>query len=68
MRCAINAHTLTRASIFLHCPRSFDILCVIRDTVDPVNDEKLADFVVASHMRSHPDAAEAREEEQQQQG
>ncbi|GAB4814991.1 hypothetical protein N2152v2_002037 [Parachlorella kessleri] len=37
----------------------FDILCVIKDTVDPVNDEKLANFVVGSHMRSHPDAAEA---------
>ena len=34
---------------------SFDILCVIRDTVDPVNDEKLAVFVVGSHARSHPD-------------
>ena len=35
-----------------HClhlsPRSFDILCVIKDTVDPVNDEKLAEFVVGS--------------------
>ena len=42
-----------------HClhlsPRSFDILCVIKDTVDPVNDEKLAEFVVGSHARSHPD-------------
>ncbi|KAL6769494.1 MCM2 [Auxenochlorella protothecoides x Auxenochlorella symbiontica] len=34
----------------------FDILCVIRDTVDAVNDERLASFVVASHARSHPDA------------
>ena len=34
---------------------SFDILCVIKDTVDPVNDEKLAEFVVGSHARSHPD-------------
>lgn len=29
---------------------------MIRDTVDPVNDERLASFVVASHARSHPDA------------
>ncbi len=46
--------------------RSFDILCVIKDTVDPVNDEKLAEFVVGSHARSHPDdvAAERAAEEQ----
>eukprot|EP00887_Chlorella_sp_A99_P006785 scaffold2.g6785.t1 len=37
----------------------FDILCVIRDTVDPVADEKLASFVVASHAGSHPDDADA---------
>jgi len=35
----------------------FDILCVLQDTVDPVRDEELARFVVASHVRSHPDAA-----------
>lgn len=32
----------------------FDILCVVRDLVDPVLDERLALFVVDSHMRSHP--------------
>ena len=32
----------------------FDILCVLQDTVDPVNDERLATFVIGSHMRSHP--------------
>merc|ERR1719266_371367 len=32
----------------------FDILCVVKDTVDPVADEHLARFVVASHMVSHP--------------
>lgn len=32
----------------------FDILAVVRDTVDPVQDESLANFVVTSHMRSHP--------------
>ena len=39
---------------------------MIRDTVDPVNDEKLAEFVVGSHARSHPDdvaAAQAAEAE-----
>lgn len=32
----------------------FDILCVVKDTVDPVMDELLARFVVGSHLRSHP--------------
>eukprot|EP00096_Caligus_rogercresseyi_P010202 TRINITY_DN362_c0_g1_i5.p1 TRINITY_DN362_c0_g1~~TRINITY_DN362_c0_g1_i5.p1 ORF type:complete len:907 (-),score=296.92 TRINITY_DN362_c0_g1_i5:299-3019(-) len=36
----------------------FDILCVVRDTVDPVVDEHLAQFVVGSHMRNHPLADE----------
>ncbi|KAI9838378.1 MAG: MCM DNA helicase complex subunit [Sarea resinae] len=32
----------------------FDILCVVRDTVDPDQDERLANFVVNSHGRAHP--------------
>ncbi|XP_076362368.1 DNA replication licensing factor Mcm2 [Tachypleus tridentatus] len=32
----------------------FDILCVVRDQVDPVQDEHLARFVVQSHIRHHP--------------
>ncbi|KAJ3988511.1 MCM-domain-containing protein [Lentinula detonsa] len=32
----------------------FDVLCVVKDTVDPVTDELLARFVVGSHLRSHP--------------
>lgn len=32
----------------------FDILCVVRDTVDPAEDERLAAFVVNSHGRAHP--------------
>jgi len=32
----------------------FDVLCVVRDTVDPAIDELLAKFVVESHGRSHP--------------
>lgn len=32
----------------------FDILCVVRDTVDPTEDERLAEFVVNSHSRAHP--------------
>ena len=34
----------------------FDILCVVKDVVDPVSDGKLAEFVVSSHIRSHPSA------------
>ena len=32
----------------------FDILCVVKDIVDPVQDERLADFVIGSHIKSHP--------------
>ncbi|KAK5137164.1 MCM DNA helicase complex subunit [Meristemomyces frigidus] len=32
----------------------FDLLCVVRDTVDPEEDERLATFVVNSHGRAHP--------------
>ena len=35
----------------------FDILCVVRDTVDPAEDERLANFVVHSHGRAHPSAS-----------
>ncbi|CAH0513244.1 unnamed protein product [Peronospora belbahrii] len=31
----------------------FDLLCVLQDKVDPVDDERLADFVISSHMRSN---------------
>mmetsp|Transcript_15174 Transcript_15174/g.45748 ORF Transcript_15174/g.45748 Transcript_15174/m.45748 type:complete len:886 (-) Transcript_15174:420-3077(-) len=41
----------------------FDILCVVKDVVDPVADEKLARFVVGSHRRSHPDRTEEAAEE-----
>lgn len=33
----------------------FDILCVVRDEYDPILDRRLADFVVNSHSRHHPD-------------
>jgi DNA replication licensing factor MCM2 len=39
----------------------FDVLCVIKDIVDPVNDEKLAEFVVGSHAASHPHGADEQE-------
>ncbi|XP_050221572.1 DNA replication licensing factor MCM2 [Mercurialis annua] len=32
----------------------FDILCVVKDVVDPVADEMLAKFVVDSHFKSQP--------------
>ena len=34
------------------------MLCVLQDIVDPVVDEQLANFVVNSHMRSHPNFQE----------
>lgn len=50
----------------------FDILCVLQDRVDPVDDERLADFVISSHMKSNPmrsaqqaDAQEPREGEEE---
>ncbi|KAJ4826063.1 MCM DNA helicase complex subunit [Turnera subulata] len=35
----------------------FDILCVVKDVVDPVSDEMLAKFVVDSHFKSRPKGA-----------
>ncbi|CAO2823331.1 unnamed protein product [Amaranthus hypochondriacus] len=32
----------------------FDILCVVKDVVDPITDEMLAKFVVDSHFKSKP--------------
>lgn len=45
-------------------PRScrFDVLCVVRDQVDPVQDQRLAEFVVGSHMRHHPNRKALEEE------
>ncbi|CCL98347.1 uncharacterized protein FIBRA_00342 [Fibroporia radiculosa] len=40
----------------------FDVLCVVKDTVDPVQDELLARFVVGSHLRSHPKFDHERDE------
>ena len=36
----------------------FDIICVVRDQVDPFADQQLAKFVVRSHIRHHPNATE----------
>ncbi|KAJ0740531.1 putative DNA helicase [Helianthus annuus] len=35
----------------------FDVLCVVKDVVDPVMDEMLATFVVDSHFKSKPKGA-----------
>ncbi|KSA03441.1 uncharacterized protein AC631_00757 [Debaryomyces fabryi] len=42
----------------------FDILCVVRDLVNPELDERLANFVVDSHMRSHPSQTEDLEDDE----
>lgn len=33
----------------------FDILCVVKDEYDPMQDQKLAQFVINSHIKHHPD-------------
>ncbi|KAK1688725.1 MCM2/3/5 family protein [Colletotrichum godetiae] len=40
----------------------FDILCVVRDTVEPEEDERLARFIVGSHSRSHPSTSQPGED------
>ncbi|CAG9822909.1 unnamed protein product, partial [Phaedon cochleariae] len=42
----------------------FDILCVVRDEVDPIQDQHLARFVVNSHMRHHPSKKDLEESEE----
>ncbi|VDO97923.1 unnamed protein product [Heligmosomoides polygyrus] len=46
----------------------FDILCVIRDVVDPVEDERLAKFVVGNHMKLHPNNKRTEEEASEEGG
>uniref|UniRef100_A0A0N4ZYP1 DNA replication licensing factor MCM2 n=1 Tax=Parastrongyloides trichosuri TaxID=131310 RepID=A0A0N4ZYP1_PARTI len=41
----------------------FDILCVVRDIHDPIEDERLAKFVIGNHTKLHPDNADNLEEE-----
>jgi len=41
----------------------FDVMCVVKDVVDPLIDEQLGTFVVQSHMRSHPNATGHAEED-----
>eukprot|EP00408_Alexandrium_pacificum_P029516 CAMPEP_0171291968 /NCGR_PEP_ID=MMETSP0790-20130122/71920_1 /TAXON_ID=2925 /ORGANISM="Alexandrium catenella, Strain OF101" /LENGTH=891 /DNA_ID=CAMNT_0011761697 /DNA_START=66 /DNA_END=2742 /DNA_ORIENTATION=+ len=35
----------------------FDVLCVLRDESDSLQDQRLAEHVVCSHIRSHPEAS-----------
>ncbi|CAI5438107.1 unnamed protein product [Caenorhabditis angaria] len=46
----------------------FDVLCVIRDSVDSVEDERLAKFVVGNHIKHHPDNKENEEEDEENGG
>jgi DNA replication licensing factor MCM2 len=50
-----SAHTLAE-NVELTDPilQRFDILCVLQDLVDPVADERLAQFVTSSHMKAVP--------------
>ncbi|GMH34362.1 hypothetical protein BSKO_02196 [Bryopsis sp. KO-2023] len=63
-----------RDNVYLEDPilSRFDCLCVIRDVVDVIQDGILADFVVGSHMKSHPyqnnNEEEAFHRQQQAQG
>lgn len=41
----------------------FDVTCILRDVANPVLDEKLAEFVLDSHARSHPLHVKAQAEE-----
>jgi DNA replication licensing factor MCM2 len=46
----------------------FDILCVVRDTVEPAEDERLARFIVGSHSRSHHSQSQTLEESMEVEG
>jgi DNA replication licensing factor MCM2 len=46
----------------------FDVLCVVKDLIDPVADTQLAEFVVRSHSNSHPSDAAAQMEEDEGSG
>lgn len=37
----------------------FDILCVVKDEFDPMQDQLLAQFVIKSHQKHHPNYAES---------
>lgn len=43
----------------------FDLLCVVRDIVDPETDGRLAQYVVDSHFNSHPDKTPLDEDDEE---
>lgn len=45
----------------------FDILCVVKDEFDPMQDQLLAQFVVKSHQRHHPNYVNTNDSQQSQQ-
>eukprot|EP00466_Bigelowiella_natans_P003818 jgi/Bigna1/131364/aug1.14_g6072 len=45
----------------------FDCLCVVRDIVDTAKDDRIANFVVQSHMKSHPKGSKQAEQLSQSQ-
>jgi DNA replication licensing factor MCM2 len=44
----------------------FDVLCVVRDIVDNETDSRLANFVVDSHAKNHPDTVNAEKNENEE--
>ena len=46
----------------------FDVLCVVRDTVEPSEDARLAAFVVDSHSRAHPNGGAAADDDEDADG
>ncbi|VDN02902.1 unnamed protein product [Thelazia callipaeda] len=45
----------------------FDVLCVVRDTIDSMEDERLAKFVVGNHRKLHPNSVEILEKTKESQ-
>jgi DNA replication licensing factor MCM2 len=44
----------------------FDVLCVLKDDVDIIQDKKLADFIINSHIKNHPDNGIEEEDDEQE--
>ena len=44
----------------------FDILCILQDRINEIDDERLAKFVVSSHVKAHPEGCLTSEEAIQQ--
>ena len=61
-QCTCNVLSFPKVDLTEPILSRFDILCVVRDVVDPVEDENLARFVVGSHIRHHPSYTKEEEE------